>query len=220
MDTKENGPPNVYDGIAESWYRLRRHTRFGAELTELAARWGGGRLLNIGCAHGPDFLPFKGKFDLWGLDSSPAMIGLASQYSGKLKFSASLMVADAVSLPFQDKSFDWIISVAAHHHILDKQGRLQAFRELRRVLKPGGEVFLTVWNRWQKDFFGKGEHVIVPWKIKDRQLMRRYYLFTYQEIAKLLKTAGFTVMMTYPESNYRFPLKYFSRNICALATSD
>jgi len=220
MDTKENGPPNVYDGIAESWYRLRRHTRFGAELTGLAARWGGGRLLNIGCAHGPDFLPFKDKFDLWGLDSSPAMIGLASQYSGKLKFSASLMVADAVSLPFQDKSFDWIISVAAHHHILDKQGRLQAFRELRRVLKPGGEVFLTVWNRWQKDFVGKGEHVIVPWKIKDRQLMRHYYLFTYQEIAKLLKTAGFTVMMTYPESNYRFPLKYFSRNICALATSD
>lgn len=218
MDTKEDRSPNVYDGIAEGWYRLRRHTRFNAELTELAARWKSGRLLNIGCAHGPDFLPFKDKFDLWGLDSSPAMISLASHHSEKSKFSASLMVADAVSLPFQDRSFDWIISVAAHHHILDKQGRLQAFRELRRVIKPGGEVFLTVWNRWQKDFIGKGEQVIVPWKIKDQQLMRHYYLFTYQEIAKLLKTAGFTVIRTYPESNYRFPLKYFSRNICALAT--
>jgi ubiquinone/menaquinone biosynthesis C-methylase UbiE len=148
------------------------------------------------------------------------MIGLASKYSDKYKFAASLLVADAGRLPFQDKSFDYIISVAAHHHILDKQGRLQAFRELRRVLKPGGEVFLTVWNRWQKDFIGKGEQVIVPWKIKNQKLMRHYYLFTYQEMAKLLKTAGFTVIRTYSESNYRFPLKYFSRNICALATPD
>jgi tRNA (uracil-5-)-methyltransferase TRM9 len=220
MDTKENRPPNVYDGIAESWYRLRRHTRFSAELTELAARWRGGRLLNIGCAHGPDFLPFKDKFDLWGLDSSPVMISLASKYSDKYKFAASLLVADAVSLPFKDKSFDYIISVAAHHHILDKLGRMRAFRELRRVLKPGGEVFLTVWNRWQKDFIGKGEQIIAPWKIKNQKLLRHYYLFTYPGITGLLKSAGFEVMRTYPESNYRFPLKYFSKNICALATPD
>jgi tRNA (uracil-5-)-methyltransferase TRM9 len=220
MDTKENDFPNVYDGIAESWYRLRHRTRFSAELTELAARWRGGRLLNVGCAHGPDFLPFAGKFDLWGLDSSTAMIILASKYSGKYKFTASLLVADAVSLPFEDESFDWIISVAAYHHILNKQGRLRAFRELRRVLKPGGEVFLTVWNRWQKDFIFKSKEVIVPWKMKNQQLMRRYYLFTYPEITKLLKSAGFAVTRTYAESNYRFPLKYFSRNICVLARPD
>ena len=103
---------------------------------------------------------------------------------------------------------------------MDKQDRLQAFRELRRVLKPGGEVFLTVWNRWQKDFIGKGEQVIVPWKIGDQQLMRHYYLFTYLELTRLLKSSGFAVMRTYPESNYRFPLKYFSRNICVLAKTD
>lgn len=217
MDTKDNDFTNVYDGIAESWYRLRHRTRFSVELTELAARWMDGRLLNIGCAHGPDFLPFKDKFDLWGLDSSSAMINMASKYSDKFKFTASLLVADAVSLPFPDNSFNWIISVAAHHHILDKQYRLQAFRELRRILKPGGEVFLTVWNRWQREFFGKGKEVIVPWNIKDRQFMRRYYLFTYPEITRLLKSAGFAVVRTYPESNYRFPLKYFSRNICVFA---
>jgi ubiquinone/menaquinone biosynthesis C-methylase UbiE len=220
MVNKENDLSNVYDEIAESWYRLRHRTRFMTELTELATRWRGGKLLNIGCAHGPDFLPFKDKFELWGLDSSSRMISLALKHSDKFKFKASLLVADAVSLPFQDRSFDWIISVAAYHHILDKQGRLQAFRELRRVLKPGGEVFLTVWNRWQKDFIGKGKEVIVPWKIQNKQLMRHYYLFTYPEITKLLKSAGLAVMRTYPESNYRFPVKYFSRNICVLARPD
>jgi len=220
MVNKENDLSNVYDEIAESWYRLRHWTRFRAELDEVAQRWGSGKLLNVGCAHGPDFLPFKDKFDLWGLDSSAPMISLALKYSDKFKFKASLLVADAVSLPFQDKSFDWIISVAAYHHILDKQSRLQAFRELRRVLKPGGEVFLTVWNRWQKDFIGKGKEVIVPWNIQNKQLMRYYYLFTYPEITKLLKSAGLAVMRSYPESNYRFPVKYFSRNICILARPD
>jgi ubiquinone/menaquinone biosynthesis C-methylase UbiE len=220
MATKENDLSNVYDEIAESWYRLRHHTRFMTELTELAARWRGGRLLNVGCAHGPDFPPFKDKFELWGLDSSSAMISLASKYSGKFKFTASLMVADAVSLPFQDNSFDFIISVAAYHHILDEQGRLQAFRELRRVLKPGGEVFVTVWNRWQKDFIGKGKEIIVPWKVKNKKLLRHYYLFTYPGITRLLKSAGFEVTRTYPESTYRFPVKYFSRNICVLARLD
>ena len=220
MVNKENDLSNVYDEIAESWYRLRHWTRFRAELDEVAQRWGSGKLLNVGCAHGPDFLPFKDKFDLWGLDSSAPMISLALKYSDKFNFKASLLVADAVSLPFQDKSFDWIISVAAYHHILDKQSRLQAFRELRRVLKPGGEVFLTVWNRWQKDFIGKGKEVIVPWNIQNKQLMRYYYLFTYPEITKLLKSAGLAVMRSYPESNYRFPVKYFSRNICILARPD
>ena len=217
MDTKENDLSNVYDGIAESWYRLRHRTRFRAELDAVAQRWQSGKLLNIGCAHGPDFLPFKDKFELWGIDSSAAMINLALKYSDKFKFAASLIVADAVSLPFQDRSFDWIISVAAYHHILDKQSRLQAFRELRRILKPGGEVFLTVWNRWQKDFIGKGKQVIVPWKIQDKQLMRHYYLFTYPEITRLLKSAGFEVMRTYPENGYTLRVKYLSRNICVLA---
>jgi len=220
MDTKENTLPNVYDGIAESWYRLRHRTRFQAELDAVAQRWGNGRLLNIGCAHGPDFLPFKDKFELWGLDSSQVMISLAVKYADKFNFTASLLVADAVSLPFEDESFDWIISVAAYHHILNKQGRLQAFRELRRVLKPGGEVFLTVWNRWQKDFIFKGKQAIVPWKIKNTEFLRHYYLFTYPAITKLLKSAGFEVMRTYPESNFSFPLKYFSRNICVLARPD
>ncbi len=217
MDTKENDLSNVYDGIAESWYRLRHRTRFRAELDAVAQRWQCGKLLNIGCAHGPDFLPFKDKFELWGIDSSAAMINLALKYSDKFKFAASLIVADAVSLPFQDRSFDWIISVAAYHHILDKQSRLQAFRELRRILKPGGEVFLTVWNRWQKDFIGKGKQVIVPWKIQDKQLMRHYYLFTYPEITRLLKSAGFEVMRTYAENGYTLRVKYLSRNICVLA---
>lgn len=220
MSTKENNSANVFDEIAESWYRLRHWSRFRAELGELAERWQKGRLLNIGCAHGPDFLPFKNNFELWGLDSSPRMISMAVRYADKFKYDANLLVADAVNLPYEDRSFDFAIAVAAYHHIRGEKYRENAFRELRRVLRPGGEVFITVWNRWQPGFWFKGKEVIVPWKTKNGELMRYHYLFTYREIEDLVRGIGFTIIRTYPEAAYRMPIKFFSGNICVLASLD
>ncbi len=211
---------NTYDEIAESWYRLRHWTRFKSELEEVAGRWGSGRLLNIGCAHGPDFLPFKDKFELWGLDSSEQMIALAVKYAAKFRFDANLVAGDAARLPFKDGAFDWTIAVAAYHHIRVEKEREAAFRELRRVMKPGGQVFITVWNRWQKAFWNKGRETMVPWKTKEGEILRYYYLYTYPEIELQLRSAGFKVLKAYPEANYRWPLKYFSRNICVLARAD
>lgn len=186
----------------------------------MAAGWCCGRLLNIGCAHGPDFLPFKDSFELWGLDSSEQMMKMALKYAAKFNMPVNLLEADAIRLPFKDHSFDWAISVAAYHHIGQKQLREDAFKELRRVLKPGGEVFITVWNRWQRGFWNKGNEVMVPWKTGDKEILRYYYLFTYPEIEMIMKKAGFRIIKSYPEYSYKFPIKLFSRNICVLARAD
>jgi ubiquinone/menaquinone biosynthesis C-methylase UbiE len=211
---------NTYDDIAESWYRLRHWTRFKPELEEMASRWGKGKLLNVGCAHGPDFLPFKDKFELWGLDSSAPMINMAVKYAGKFKLDVSLIVADAVCMPFKDNVFDCAISVAAYHHVKGAGQRATAFSELRRVLKPGGEAFITVWNRWQKPFWRRGKEVMVPWKTSAGEVMRYYYLFTYPEIQHQLKMAGFDVIRAFPENGYDKKIKYFSRNICLLTKAN
>ena len=211
---------NSYDEIAESWYRLRHWTRFKPELDEMASRWGSGKLLNVGCAHGPDFLPFKDQFELWGLDSSGSMINMAVKYAGKFNLDVKLLVADAVGLPFKDSVFGYAISVAAYHHIKGKKEQRIAFSELRRVLKPSAEAFITVWNRWQREFWNKGKEVMVPWKTNAGEIMRYYYLFTYPEIEYQLKSAGFKVLKAYPESGYKRKLKYFSRNICLLVKAD
>lgn len=216
MATKDSHISNTYDGIAESWYRLRHRTRFKPELQSLAERWGQGRLLNVGCAHGPDFLPFSGRFEMWGLDSSAQMIRMAVKYAEKYGFKPNLLVADAVQLPFGDGAFDYVLAVATYHHIPGRRNRDMAFQELRRVLKPGGEAFITVWNRWQRNFLGKGREVRVPWKTREKEISRYYYLFNYFEIEAALRQAGFKVLATRPENGYRLPLKYFSRNICIL----
>ena len=176
----------------------------------------GGRLLNVGCAHGPDFLPFAQGFELWGMDSAPGMIRQAMRYSAKFHLQVNLVVADAVCLPFPDNTFDWAISVATYHHIKGSEGRERAFKELLRVLKPGGEAFLTVWNRCQPRFWLRSSEQLVPWRLKGEIVYRYYHLFSYGELKKLLARAGFEIISVFPERRHRFPIKSFSRNICAL----
>jgi tRNA (uracil-5-)-methyltransferase TRM9 len=206
----------VFNEIAPSWYNFRHYSIFPSELEALARRWRKGKLLNIGCAHGPDFLPFRGGFELYGVDFSSEMLKFARKYSQKFDFAVKLALADAGKLPYPDETFDWAISVATYHHIRSEEHEA-ALNELRRVLKPGGEAFITVWNRWQARFWFKGKEVKVPWRKRGKTLYRYYYLFSYPELERLVKKSGLVVIKSFPESAYRFPLKFFSRNICLLA---
>lgn len=206
----------VFDEIAESWYQVRHWPLLREELDEMAIRWQGGKLLNIGCAHGPDFLPFRQGFELCGIDSSPAMLRQALKYARKFEFYVNLITADALYLPFPDNTFDRAISVATYHHVEGKEQRERAFRELKRVLKPGGEAFLTVWNHGQRRFWFKSKEQHIPWRLNQKTIYRYYHLFSYSELRSALTRGGWHIVSMSPEKSHRFPIKNFSRNICVL----
>jgi len=150
------------------------------------------------------------------MDFSTGMLEYARKYASKYKFSVNLVEADVRYLPYHDDTFDQAVAVATYHHIKDKEERLQALYELWRVLRPGAEAFITVWNRWQPRFWLKSRNLMVPWRSRDKTLYRYYYLYSYGELEKLVKKAGFNVLKSFPESRYKFPIKTFSRNICIL----
>ena len=206
----------IFDKIAPGWYNFRHWSIFRNELEELSEVWKNGRLLNIGCGHGPDFLPFKDNFQLYGIDFSRQMLEHARKYADKFAYSPVLLQGDIRRLPFSDNTFECAIAVATYHHIENKTEQLAAIQELKRVLTPGGEAFITLWNRWQSRFWFTGNEPSVPWRIRDETLYRYYYLFSYRRAEKLVKQAGFHLLKSFPESSYRFPVKYFSRNICLL----
>ncbi len=216
MERPQESPKEVFDSMADGWYNFRHYTIFPDELTGLAERWEKGKLLNIGCGHGSDFLPFKDKFDLYGIDISDAFLENCRKFQEKHGFTAELKQGDMRSIPYPDGYFDDLIAIACLHHLQGNEEQLKALSEFKRILKPGGELFLTVWNKGQSRFRWGEKEVYVPWNGKDGVSERYYYLFTYTEIRKLVQKAGFEIISVEPESRYNSKIKQFSRNICVL----
>jgi ubiquinone/menaquinone biosynthesis C-methylase UbiE len=102
------------------------------------AGWPYGSSLELGCGTGFFTLNLK----LAGVigeghvtDLSPGMVEVAQRNARSLGFEVEGRVADAERLPYDDDTFDIVIGHAVLHHIPDLD---LAFRELLRVLKPGG----------------------------------------------------------------------------------
>lgn len=72
-----------------------------------------------------------------GLDLDPRMIAYAQErdHTQRVTFS----VGDVADLPYPDDNFDLIVSSMSQHHWTDVEG---AIRELRRVLRPGGRLWI------------------------------------------------------------------------------
>jgi ubiquinone/menaquinone biosynthesis C-methylase UbiE len=58
--------------------------------------------------------------------------------------------ADALALPFEDRSFD---AVACQFGAMFFPDKVRGYREARRVLKPGGHFFFNVWDRISENEF-------------------------------------------------------------------
>ena len=109
-------------------------------MVELAGDVHGRRVLDAGCGSGPLFEDLRAKGAIvTGFDSSPAMLELARQRLGD---DADLQVADlSQPLPFPDGTFDDVVVSLVLHYLQDWTTPLA---ELRRVLKPGGRLLLSV----------------------------------------------------------------------------
>lgn len=68
-------------------------------------------------------------------DISQGMVDALSANAQRLDLDVDARVADAEALPFEDASFDLVLGHAVLHHLPDLD---QAWREIHRVLAPGG----------------------------------------------------------------------------------
>lgn len=103
----------------------------------------GGRLLELGCGSGRDaaFLLSQG-YSVTAVDASPAMLAEAVRLHPELK-QHLLLHALPDPLPFGDGEFDGVYSVALLMH-LDKETLTPAFREIARVVRPGGRFLFSI----------------------------------------------------------------------------
>ena len=80
-------------------------------------------------------------------DFNPGMV----EVGARLAPGATWRQADAMSLPFDDDSFD---AVVCQFGVMFFPDRRAAGREVRRVLRPGGRYLLSTWGRIDEHGFG------------------------------------------------------------------
>jgi ubiquinone/menaquinone biosynthesis C-methylase UbiE len=107
-----------------------------------SAGWPYPKSLEIGCGTGFFTLNLKlaGVLDEAHVtDISAGMVEVARRNAAGLGFTLEGRTADAERLPYPDDTFDLVAGHAVIHHIPDVE---RAFREMLRVLKPGGRVVI------------------------------------------------------------------------------
>jgi ubiquinone/menaquinone biosynthesis C-methylase UbiE len=134
--------PAHYFDEATDLLRLR-FERNGFDLTRAAEQ----RVLDAGCGGGRYTVALRrlGFAEVVGVDWSPEGIAVANARVKEVGVTGvSYRTADVLALPFGDREFDLVFSNGVLHHTTDT---LRGVRELARVVKSPGRVWLYLYHR-------------------------------------------------------------------------
>jgi SAM-dependent methyltransferase len=177
------------------WRRLNR--RCAAFFAAEAARLGRALdLVDVGCAHA-DFEPWvRGALRSYtGVEPSRALLP-QNRFEGK---AFRLLRGQAEKLPLKAASADAVLLKEVLDHCWSPE---KVLREVRRVLRPGGVVLLTLTNdrAWYK-------RLLPAWaaRIKASQEGEHFNFFHPDWVAALLREAGFTALGAEDSHYLRLP---------------
>lgn len=128
-----------------------------------------------------------------GSDVGPGMIDFAAELARRKGLAnIDFRVVDVEALPFADNSFD---VVSSRFGVMFFTDQIKAFRECRRVLKPGGRVAFVVWGSREQPFLGATIGVLMKYVDAPPPDPDAPHAFMFGErglLARTLKAAGFT----------------------------
>jgi len=197
-------PPGIndYDGFAEAYAASNETNLVNAcyerpAMLALAGDVAGRQILDAGCGSGPLFAALRDRGAVvTGFDKSAGMVELARRRLGD---DADLRVAElGRPLPFPDDAFDDVTASLVLHYLEDWG---PALAELRRVLKPGGRLIVSVnhpftenlWHReagLEPDYFATYDYV-TEWTAGGQTALLRFWTRPLHAMTDSFTAAGF-----------------------------
>jgi SAM-dependent methyltransferase len=200
LNTIRQSYDRVADEYANHIYSELQNKPLDRELlTRFAARVKGkGDICDMGCGPGhiARYLHDQGA-NVFGLDLSPGMLEQARRLNPSISFRLGNMLA----LDLPDASLAGIIAFYAIVH-LPKASLPQVFREMARVLKPGGLLLLS---------HHIGDETLHRDEWWDRPVILDFRYFSPHEIQSDLETAGLTIEEVIEREPYAPEVEHQSR---------
>jgi len=138
-------------------------------------------ILDLGCGLGRHSILFAKKgFKVTAVDLSEFAINHLREWQEKEEVDILSRVSDMKKLPFHDSAFDcvWAYHVISH---TDTNGFLEIIDEIKRVLKPNGEIYLTLcsketWSFKEADFPRIDENTVFKTEGEAEKDIPHYYV--------------------------------------------
>jgi SAM-dependent methyltransferase len=138
MDPKTMWGSGNYAAVAE------RISDVGELVVERAATEPGMELLDVACGTGNATIPAAREgARVTGLDFSPDLLSIARERAADAMVEVDWVEGDAQELPFDDASFDRVISTFGHMFAPDHR---RTADEMKRVCRPGGAIAVACWS--------------------------------------------------------------------------
>lgn len=184
------------------------------------------RVFDIGCADGA-MMVYCGLLgaEVYGIDLLPDRIEKANKYLNKYNIKGKAILGDARKIDFPDNYFDKIVSSDFFEH-LKYEDSLSVLKELKRVLKVGGMLFIKTPNLTYLGFskifkqvlrlikFRNPFVVIIPHTTGNNP--QHIGLKTRQELIRLIKSAGFMNFRFFYNTNSKVErLSYSMAELCS-----
>lgn len=104
---------------------------------------GGGRLLEVGFGAGVTFLNLHEQYnEIYGLDLTAEVEAVMALFAAK-QVKTFLQNGSVLEMPYKDCFFDTVLLISVLEHLKPYE-QIKVFEEIRRVLKPGGQLVFGV----------------------------------------------------------------------------
>ena len=139
-------------------------------------------VLDAGCGNGKNMLYMQARdIKVIGIDFCDKLLNICKEKVLNVKY------ADVRNIPFENNTFDYVISIAVIHHLSIESDRRKAIDEMLRVCKPNGKILVSVWaleqDKNSRFKFTLGDN-IVKWD----DTTRYYHIHSKDTITDLLKS--------------------------------
>jgi ubiquinone/menaquinone biosynthesis C-methylase UbiE len=119
-----------------------------------------GRVLEIGVGSGLNFPLYGKQVELvYGIDPSPRLLSIARQRAAASGIAVELVLGSATAIPLADNAIDTIVMTWTLCSIPDPQA---ALREMRRVLKPDGNLCFVEHGLSPEPSVERWQHRLTP----------------------------------------------------------